>query len=57
MNKFLSAEIDLKKIKIADKKTFNKIIQKLKNFDAYKKIFENEKNTIMNRRKKELMLQ
>ena len=56
MNKFLSAEIELKKAKVADRMTINRTIQKLKNSDDYKKTFESEKNNMISQRKEESML-
>ena len=48
MNKFSSMKIEMKKIKIANKITTKKSIQKLKNTKQYKQTFESEKINIKN---------
>ena len=57
MNKFSFMKIELKKIKIANKMTTKKSIQKLKNTKQYKRTFKNEKINIKNQRKQNMIFQ
>ena len=50
-------KIELKKVKIANKMTTKKSIQKLKNTEQYKQTFKNEKINIKNQRKQNMMFQ